>query len=60
LKKEFVIDPDKFHSKARYSPFAGENCVGCVSKVFLAGKMIFENGEILTPPGSGQVLGVQT
>ncbi|WP_455369843.1 dihydroorotase [[Eubacterium] cellulosolvens] len=57
LKKEFVIDPDKFHSKARYSPFAGENCVGGVSKVFLAGEMIFENGEILTPPGSGQVLG---
>ena len=46
--------------KARYSPFAGENCVGCVSNVFLAGKMIFENGEILTPPGSGQILGFQT
>ncbi|WP_455278097.1 dihydroorotase [[Eubacterium] cellulosolvens] len=60
LEKEFVIDPEKFHSKARYSPFAGENCVGGVSKVFLAGEMIFENGEIFTPPGSGQVLGVQT
>jgi dihydroorotase len=60
LKKEFVIDPDKFHSKARYSPFAGENCVGGVSKVFLAGEIIFEDDEILTPPGSGQVLGVQT
>ena len=59
LKKEFVIDPEKFQSKARYSPFAGENCVGCVSKVFLAGNMIFENGEVLAPPGSGKVLGDQ-
>jgi dihydroorotase len=59
LKKEFVIDPDKFQSKARYSPFAGENCVGSVSKVFLAGNIIFENGEVLAPPGSGKILGDQ-
>ncbi len=56
LEKEYVIDPEKFHSKARYSPFAGYRCKGQVSKVIVGGQMVFENGEIVAPPGVGQVL----
>jgi len=56
LEKDYIINPEKFHSKARYSPFAGYRCKGQVSKVIVGGQMVFENGEIVAPPGVGRVL----
>ncbi|MBS7650782.1 MAG: dihydroorotase family protein [Candidatus Bathyarchaeia archaeon] len=56
LEREHVVNLDVFHSKAKYSPFIGWRCKGDVSKVFLGGRLIFDEGEILAPPGSGSIL----
>lgn len=56
LNREHVVDPDKFHSKARYSPFAGQKCQGGVSRVFVGGQIVYDDGEIVAPPGTGRIL----
>ncbi len=56
LKGEHVIDPEKFHSKSRYSPFAGTKCKGRVSKVFVGGKLVLEGEEIAAPAGTGRIV----
>jgi len=56
LDSEHTIDPEQFHSKSRYSPFAGMKCKGRVSKVFVGGQLAFDNGEITTPAGTGRVI----
>ncbi|MGQ9542561.1 MAG: dihydroorotase [Candidatus Bathyarchaeia archaeon] len=56
LNKEHVVNPEDFHSKARYTPFIGWRCRGKVAKVFLEGRLIFDDGEVIAPPGSGRIL----
>ncbi len=56
MKRKFVIDPQKFQSKAKYSPFKGFRAVGRPVKVFLGGRLVMSEGEILADPGSGSVL----
>lgn len=56
LKAEHTINPENFHSKARYSPFAGQKCRGKVSKVFVGGQIVFDNGEIVVSPGTGRIV----
>jgi dihydroorotase len=56
LNSEHTIDPQKFHSKAKYSPFAGQKCKGKASKVFIAGQLVFDEGEVIVPPGTGRIL----
>jgi dihydroorotase len=56
LNAEHIINPEKFHSKARYSPFAGRRCRGKISKVFVGGQVIFDEGEIVVPPGTGRII----
>ncbi|MFQ6088241.1 MAG: amidohydrolase family protein [Candidatus Methanofastidiosia archaeon] len=43
LKRENKIDSLKFLSKAKHSPFHGFKVRGCVEKVFLHGRIVFEN-----------------
>ncbi|MBS7629181.1 dihydroorotase family protein [Candidatus Bathyarchaeota archaeon] len=56
LEREHVVKLEVFHSKAKYSPFIGWRSKGEVSKVFLGGRLIFDEGEVLAPPGSGSIL----
>ncbi|MCJ7634701.1 dihydroorotase family protein [Candidatus Bathyarchaeota archaeon] len=56
MKREFVIDPQKFQSKAKYSPFKGFKAFGKPVKVFVGGRLVMSEGEILAEPGSGSVL----
>ncbi|MEM4251589.1 MAG: dihydroorotase family protein, partial [Candidatus Bathyarchaeia archaeon] len=56
LDREYKIDPERFHSKSRYSPFAGLKCKGGVSKVFVKGELVYEEGEVTAPPGTGSLL----
>lgn len=51
LKKEGVIDPHKFHSKAKYSPFEGFKLKGMPVMTLVRGNVVMDNGEILKHHG---------
>jgi dihydroorotase len=57
LKKEFVVDPERFHTKAKYSPFSGWRLKGMVVKTFVGGRLAMDDGVILSKPGSGGFVG---
>lgn len=54
-KKDWKIDPKKFYSKAKYSPFQSRRVRGKVLATIVAGTMVYEDGEIVSDP-PGQVL----
>jgi len=56
IKRRFVVDPDRFHTRAKYSPFAGWKLIGKAVKTFVRGRLAMDEGEILAKPGSGSVL----
>ncbi|TMI18404.1 dihydroorotase [Candidatus Bathyarchaeota archaeon] len=56
MKKKGKIDPDKFFSKAHYSPFEGWKTQGAVHTTIVNGSVVYSNGEITGKPGSGKVL----
>lgn len=43
-------------SKSGWSPFHSYKVTGRIERVFLRGKKVFEDGEILAHPGSGKIL----
>jgi len=56
MKKKGKIDPDKFFSKAHYSPFEGWKTQGAVHTTIVNGSIVYSNGEITGKPGTGRVL----
>lgn len=56
MKRTGKIDPDKFFSKAHYSPFEGWKTQGAVHTTIVNGSIVYRNGEITGKPGSGKVL----
>ncbi len=56
LKKRSKVNPENFLSKAKYSPFEGFETKGQVEKTIIAGRIVFDQGQIIAPPGTGQVL----
>jgi dihydroorotase len=56
LKKKSRIDSSKFYSKAKFSPFDGRQTVGAVSSTIAGGRLVYDDGEIVGPEGSGSVL----
>lgn len=56
MKKEGKIEPREFYSRARYSPFGGWKFKGEVERVYLRGKLAFEEGEVVSRPGGGKAL----
>ncbi len=55
-KKRSVVKPEKFFSKAKYSPFEGWKTLGQVDTTIVGGQVIYERGRILAAPGAGAVL----
>lgn len=51
LHKEGVIDPDNFHSKAKYSPFEGFKVKGLPLMTMVRGKVVMEDGEVFENHG---------
>lgn len=49
-----TIDPARFMSKARYSPFAGRTVRGVPLMTFVNGHLVARNGEIVAKPGVGK------
>src|SRR4029077_19504800 len=56
MKKKGKIDPNKFFSKAHYSPFEGWKTQGAVHTTIVNGSLVYTNGEIIAKPGTGKVL----
>ncbi len=48
LSDEFVIDPSKFFTKGKYSPFKDWLVKGRPYLTMVRGKVVYENGEVLT------------
>ena len=53
---ECTIDPLKFFSKAKWSPFAGQKVLGKIKRVVIRNTPVFENGNILVSKGFGLVI----
>jgi len=56
MKKKGKIDPEKFFSKAHYSPFQGWKTQGSVHTTIVNGSVVYREGEIIAKPGVGKVL----
>ena len=56
MKRRGKIDPDKFFSKAHYSPFEGWRTQGTVHTTIVNGSIVYRNGEVTGKPGVGKVL----
>jgi len=56
MKREWKVDSSKFHSKAKFSPFDGWRVRGKVTKTFVNGRLIMDEGEIVGKPGEGKIL----
>ena len=56
MKKKGKIDPERFFSKAHYSPFQGWRTQGSVHTTIVNGSVVYREGEITGKPGSGKVL----
>lgn len=53
---EYSIPAKGFFSKCDWTPFADMPARGKIRRVWLRGQLVYENGQILAQPGSGQVL----
>jgi len=56
MKEKGKIDPEKFFSKAHYSPFQGWKTQGSVNTTIVNGSVVYREGEITGKPGGGKVL----
>lgn len=45
--EEWVVDPDKFHSRSRNTPFSGWRLRGRVKLTLVGGKPVFKDGKIV-------------
>lgn len=56
IHEKYRIDPSRFLSKAKYSPFEGREVEGKPMKTFVGGQLIMESGEIVAKPGIGKII----
>jgi len=54
---EWTVEPSKFYSKSKYSPFEGMKLLGRIVATFVAGQLVYQDGVVLdTPLRPGRVL----
>jgi len=56
MKQKYAIDSSVFFSKAKYSPFDGMCVKGKPVMTFVNGKLVMDEGEIVTSSGTGYIL----
>lgn len=52
----FTIADEILHTKCGWTPFAGLTAHGQVQRVILRGETVYEDGQVLAPPGNGRLL----
>ena len=55
-EEQYQIENINLLTKCAWSPFTGIKVKGRVKKVYLRGIKVFENGKVLTAPGSGRLV----
>ncbi|ASJ06307.1 dihydroorotase [Thermococcus pacificus] len=55
LKKEWVVRPEDFYTKAGWSPWEGKRLRGKVVKTFLRGELVMEDDEVIGKPSGRRV-----
>lgn len=58
LKQETKIDASSFYSKAKFSPFNGWKVKGIPVKTFVNGRLVMDDGEVVTKAGTGRIVRV--
>lgn len=53
---EYELSNDGLQTKCGWTPFAGRRVIGKVQKVTIRGSVVYENGQVLAKPGSGQII----
>lgn len=56
MDKTSTVDPSKFKSKAKYSPFEGWPLRGMPIMTFVGGTLVAKDGEIVGKPGTGTIV----
>jgi len=56
LNRKYKINPSRFHSKAKFSPFEGREVQGKPVKTIVAGQLVMDDGEIVAKAGSGRII----
>lgn len=59
VKEKWNIDPEKFYSKSKFSPFKDWKVVGKVRKTFVKGLCVMSDGQILVSGGIGNIINVR-
>jgi len=54
LGDEYTIQAAQTHTKCAWTPFEGWQVRGRVRRVILRGREVFEDGQVLAPPGYGE------
>jgi len=57
---EWTISNEGLFTKCGWTPFAGWRVRGRVVRVFLRGRLVFAEGRVLAPPGSGRRVRLDT
>lgn len=56
MERTAVVEPARFRSKAKYTPFEGWPMRGIPAMTFVAGNLVAQDGEIVGKPGSGTIV----
>lgn len=56
VMEDYVIKDEDLQTKCGWSPFSGQTVTGKVDKVYLHGTLVYEQGQVLAAPGSGNVI----
>ncbi|HEX6383293.1 MAG TPA: amidohydrolase family protein [Anaerolineae bacterium] len=52
----YTISNEGLQTKCGWTPFAGMEAAGRVRRVMLRGQIVYEDGQVLAAPGSGQII----
>ena len=55
-KEEWIIKGENLHGRTKFTPFEGYKVRGKVVYTIVNGKVVFDNGEIIGKPGTGEFI----
>jgi dihydroorotase/allantoinase len=55
-QREWTLNRESLRSKSTATPFAGERFTGKPTKTVVRGEIVYEDGEVKTVPGHGQLV----
>lgn len=58
-EEKWKIDPEKFYSESKFSPFSGWKVVGKAKMTFAKGSCIMADEQIIASKGSGSIVNIQ-